>query len=220
MVRAVSIYRMKTIELNEANHDSVLEHARELITQAGVIVMPTDTVYGLVCDARDEGAIRKMFVIKQRLLERVFPIFVKDIATARRYAYISDAKARFLDSIWPGAVTVVFRQKGKLPAILTGGQDTIGIRVPAHPFLLELLARLDFPLAQTSANISNEPPAKNKEEIERYFNGSEVQLDLIIDAGQILGASSTVIDFTGESPIIARSGLVSKQDLDRMLKDF
>ena len=92
--------------------------------------------------------------------------------------------------------------------------------MPDHPFLLDLLAHIDAPLAQTSANISHEPPAKNVEEVKRYFQDKENQPDFVIDAGEVSGISSTVVDFTGASPIIARSGVVSKQDIDRMLEDF
>jgi len=205
----------------EWNHGVAAALVEGVLRDGGVAAVPTDTVYGLVCDARNEDAVRRMFAMKKRIQEKAFPIFVKDIAAARYYVYISDAKARFLEKVWPGAVTVVFRHKQKLPAILTGGRDTLGIRVPDHPLLRELLARLDppagGPLAHTSANISAQPPAKNAEEVKRYFEGAGGEPDLIIDGGALQGAASTVIDFTGAEPIILRAGPVSKQDLDALL---
>ena len=211
---------MDIFVLNEHNKEEAIARVAEVVRIGCIAVVPTDTVYGLVCDAQSPDAVAHMFRIKQRPDERAFPVFIRDIAMARQYAYISDAKARFLERVWPGAVTVVFQHKEKLPLILTGGKNTIGIRVPDYPFLLELLAGLDAPLAQTSANISDMPPAKNKEEIQKYFQDKEDQPDLIIDAGEVSGVSSTVVDFTRESPIIARSGMISKKDIDNMLKDF
>jgi len=191
-----------------------------VITAGGVVVVPTDTVYGLMCDASDEAAIRRMFAIKRRSREKAFPIFVRDIAAARRWAYISDAKARMLESIWPGAVTAVFHHKEKLSPILTGGRDTIGIRIPDHPYVARILSLLDMPLAQTSANISDAPPARTAAEAARYFEKESEHPDLLVDGGDTPGVSSTVMDCTGATPIILRSGIVSREDIDRMTGRF
>ncbi len=203
--------------LGEVPYVAVLMRAIGVTQSGGIAAVPTDTVYGLVCDAQNEAVIRRMFVIKERSREKAFPVFARDIAMARRYAYISDAKAGFLEKIWPGPVTTVFHHKEKLPAALTGGRDTIGIRVPDHPFLSALLGRLGAPLAQTSANISGMPPAKNADEVKKYFDGAAEKPDLVIDGGEVSGVSSTVVDFTGAAPLILRSGVLSKADIDRML---
>ncbi len=234
----------------------VLSQTERILRSGGIVISPTDTVYGILGDATNAEAIKKMFALKQRPQEKAFPIFVKDIATARKYAYISDAKAKFLEKAWLApleisrpkaaaaaptggrisngarALTVVFQHKEKLPKILVGGLGTIGIRIPDHEFLLKLLARLDFPLAQTSANVSGKPPAKTTKEIKIYFNDSCGRIrvagvkgggalfacpDLLIDGGEINGKPSTVIDFTGKEPIVLRAGLLSKSELDRLL---
>lgn len=174
------------------------------------MVAPSDTVYGILGDATKPDVIKKIFALKQRPQEKALPIFVKDIAAARRVAYISDAKAKFLEKVWPGPVTVVFHHKGKLPKVLTGGKDTIGIRIPKHEFLLKLLARLDFSLVQTSVNISGKPPARNPQE---YNLMRRRLVKLVINGGKLESKSSTVIDFTGKEPMILRTGLVSKEEL-------
>ena len=129
----------------------------------------------------------------------------------------SEILLSFLEKIWPGPVTVIFNHKEKLPALLTGGKDTIGIRMPDHPFVAALLARLGMPLAQTSANVSDMPPAKSAQDVKKYFEHADAAPDILIDGGEVPGASSVVIDCTGFSPLILRSGIMSKQDLDRML---
>ena len=208
---------METAVLNEERFAEALERSATVIRSGGIVVAPTDTVYGLLCHVDNEAAIRKMFAIKNRPREKVFPIFVRDIAMARRYAYISDAKAKFLMQVWPGALTAIFHHKEKLPSVLTGGRDTIGIRIPDHPFITALLEKLDMPLAQTSVNVTDAPPARAAAEAAAYFEESRDQPDLIIDGGEISGISSTVIDCTGVSALIVRSGVVSKADIDRML---
>ncbi len=210
---------METITLDDASYVIALMRAVVVLQAGGIIAAPTDTVYGLLCDAADETTVRNMFAIKKRSQERAFPIFVRDISMARQYAYISDAKAKFLTEVWPGALTAIFHHKEKLPAVLTGGRDTIGIRIPDHPFVAGLLEKLDMPLAQTSANISDAPPAKTAAQAAAYFEKNQDQPDLIIDGGEISGVSSTVVDCIGEHPMILRSGIVSKADIDRMLED-
>ncbi|OHA03862.1 MAG: threonylcarbamoyl-AMP synthase [Candidatus Sungbacteria bacterium RIFCSPHIGHO2_02_FULL_52_23] len=211
---------MKTILLTDDSFASALAEAKRVLMAGGVVIAPTDTVYGILGDATNERAIRAMFAIKRRPAEKAFPIFVKDIADAKRFAYISDPKAKFLERVWPGAVTATFQHKGKLPVLLTGGRDTIGIRMPDHQLLLKLLAELSAPLAQTSANISSESPAKTAEEAIRYFEKSDIKPDLVIDGGRVPGVSSTVIDCTGVSPLILRTGIMTKQELDRVLDTF
>ena len=211
---------MRTVRLNKASYGKVLSAAQRTLRWGGTVVAPTDTVYGILGDATKTEVIKKIFAMKGRPKQKALPIFVKDIAAARKYAYISDAKTKFLERIWPGPITVVFNHKEKLPKVLAGKEDTIAIRIPKHPLILELSARLDFPLVQTSANISNKPPAKDMKEIKSYFSKARVKPNLVISSGKITGQSSTVIDYTGKEPIILRTGPMSRTELDRMLSSF
>ncbi len=209
---------MNILKLREDTFSHAVSETERVLRSGGIIISPTDTVYGILGDATNESAVSKMFALKNRRLEKAFPVFVCDIAMARHYAYISDSKARFLQKVWPGPVTVVFHHKENLPNILTDGLDTIGLRIPHDPFLAELLKRTDAPIAQTSANISNKPPARNVTEIKDYFEKSETPLDLVIDGGELHGQPSTVVDFTGNEPLILRSGILTKHDFDLFLK--
>lgn len=208
---------MRRIVLTNENAGDVLSDVEEVIRRGGIVILPTDTVYGIVGDARSVRAIEKTFFVKQRPEEKAFPVFIGSIPDARRWAYISDQKAAFLEHVWPGAITVVFQKKGELPALLTGGRDTLGLRMPDHPFLLRLLSFFDFPLFQTSANVSSQEPARTPEDVVRSFGANESAIDLFIDAGPLVGNPSTVIDFTTDHPVILRSGLISKAELDQLL---
>lgn len=209
---------IETIALGELTRASALLRARTLIRQGSVVAVPTDTVYGLVADAANEDAVEKVFRIKGRSRAKALGVFVKDIPAARRIAYISDAKARFLNRIWPGPVTVVFKHKEKFSARLTGGGDTIGIRIPDYPFLASLLARLDTALVQTSANAAGMPPAMSADQVKTYFQNERDRPDLIIDGLTLRGTPSSVVDFTGARPLISRAGPISKSDLDAMIR--
>lgn len=209
---------MRALKLNENTAKKILSEVERILRSGGLAVVPTDTVYGIIGDATKPEVIRKLFSIKKRSGEKVFPIFVKDVSEARKIAYVADAKARMLERVWPGPITVVLQHKEKMPKVLTGGKDTIGIRIPDHTFLSELLKRLDFPLVQTSANLAQKPPAKNIEEVKEYFGQSEGKPDLVVDGGEIKGKSSTVIDYTGKEPMILRTGIVTREELDRILE--
>ncbi|MEK7099091.1 MAG: L-threonylcarbamoyladenylate synthase [Patescibacteria group bacterium] len=209
---------MEIVRMEDFEQAVLAERVLAVIRQGGIVAVPTDTVYGLVCDARNEDAIRRLFALKDRPEEKAFPVFVKDIAMARWYAYVSDAKAKFLERVWPGAVTVVLHHKEKLPPVLTGGKDMIGLRISQHPLISAVLLRADFPLAQTSANISTMTAATSREEVEEYFKDKKEQPDLVVDGGAVPGASSTVIDFTGVNLILIRAGPISPQDLDALTR--
>lgn len=208
---------MTVVKLQQVSYGKILSQAERILRLGGIVIGPTDTVYGILGDATKAEVIKKIFAIKKRPGEKALPIFVKDIAAARRYAYISDAKAKFLEKVWPGPMTVVFQHKEKLPRILTGGKDTIGIRIPVHTLIQELLARLDFPLVQTSANFYSFPPAKSMSEVKQYFGKLKIKPDLLINGGEINGKHSTVIDFIRKEPIILRTGVISRTELDQLL---
>lgn len=207
---------MKVVTLKSDNLDVIADETMRVLREGGIVVAPTDTVYGILADAKNKKAVKKIFEIKKRFI-KALPIFVRDIPVARKYAYISDAKVRFLEKIWPGQVLALFHHKEKLPKSLTPGTDKIAIRIPDHPFLALLLERFDAPIAQTSANISGFPPAKNLAEIETYFKGAEGEIDLVIDGGEVNGRASTLIDLTLERPKLLRTGVISKSELDTLL---
>ncbi len=211
---------MNILELHGDTFSHTVSEAERVLRSGGLVISPTDTVYGILGDAASESALSKMFALKNRPAQKAFPVFVRDIAMARRYAYISDAKAVFLERVSPGSVTVVFHRKDKLPKALTGGLDTIGVRIPDHAFLAELLRQLDTPVAQTSANISKEPPAQDIARIKTYFEKSQTPPDLVVDAGKIIGRPSTVVDCTGATPILLRAGIMTKEELDELFSNM
>lgn len=209
---------MEVLSLVSETEENILLSAVRILWSGGVVVCPTDTVYGILGNAQDENVIQKIFALKRRDKQKALGVFIKDIAAARRYAEIDDRKAKFLEHVWPGPVTVIFYKKGNLPSALTGGLPTMGLRMPGYPFLQKLLQRVSFPLVQTSANISGEAPIQSAEDARGLFGDSSL-VDLVIDGDTGRGLPSTAIDFTGENPIITRAGSVSKSQLDTFWGD-
>ncbi len=157
-----------------------------------VLVCPTDTVYGLICDASNKKAVERIYKIKKRPREKLIPVFVSNIKMAKKLADINSGQEKFLNKVWPGPVTAVFHYKKP------------GIRIPNYKFVLDLIKHIG-PLAETSANISGGPPTTKIKEVLKYFKGREHRPDLILDAGDLKPAKpSQVIDLTGSEPVILR----------------
>lgn len=172
-----------------------LKKAVRAIKKGMILACPTDTVYGLICGAGNKKAVRRIFLIKKRSKNKPLPIFVSNLAAAKILAKINKNQEKFLKKVWPGKTTVVLGAK-------KGG--TIGLRVPKSKFIIDLIKRTG-PLAETSANISGQPPAKSVEDILRQFEDRKRQPDLIIDGGKLKSLKpSKVIDLTGPGPIILR----------------
>lgn len=171
-----------------------------------VICLPTDTVHGLFCDARNKSAVKKIFAIKDRSLKKPLGIFVKDVAIAKQYAEINSKQERFLKDYWPGKVTFILKKRVPFPEGV-GTKDTIGIRIPDYSLFEKIFQKIDFPLVQTSANISGVPSLLSAGEVIEQFKNRAFQPDLVLDAEKLPPAKpSTVVDLTGNAPKILRKG--------------
>ena len=175
------------------------------IGQGEVVVCPTDTVYGLLADATNEKAVKKLLKIKKRRAQKPIPIFVKDIKMAKKLALINKNQENFLKKVWPGKVTIVLKRMGKLPRILFGNKKTIGLRIPDYKIINQLLLIINRPLTGTSANISGKPPSTKIKEVISQFKNQKYLPDLIIDAGNLPKSKpSIVLDLTISPPKILR----------------
>ncbi|MFH1280524.1 MAG: L-threonylcarbamoyladenylate synthase [Candidatus Beckwithbacteria bacterium] len=154
------------------------------IKNGQVVVCPTDTVYGLVCDATNKKAVERLYKIKKRTKEKLIPVFVSDIKMAKKLTDIDQRQEKFLKQVWPGTVTAVFNYKKP------------GIRIPKYDLVLNLI-KLTGPLAETSVNISGQPALTKIKDILNLFKAQKDRPDLILDAGNLpKSKSSTVVDLT------------------------
>lgn len=182
---------------------NILE-AVQALQNGQVVVAPTDTVYGLLADAQNEEAVKRVFEIKGREQGKALPVFVRDMKMAKELAYISSGQEKFLKKNWPGKVTVVLKSKHMLPETLEL-DGKIALRIPDYELVNDILRELDRPLTGTSANISGQPPCLSAQEVMRQFEKREHQPALVLDAGELVASNpSTVIDITEEAQNIIR----------------
>lgn len=211
---------MKTVRLTGENDQQAAEQAAAVLKSGGVVLYPTDTLYGLGVDALSDAALDKVIAIKGRDEKKPIHAVVADLDMAARYAVVDDLARRLAKRFLPGALTLILK---KLPGVTTGiGRqgDTFGIRMPNHSFCLELAHRFDGPYTTTSANRAGEQsmhavPAILSQ-LESPFTGvlENPGIDLVIDAGAVQPSlASTIIDLSGERPLILREGAIASADI-------
>ncbi len=186
-----------------------VEKVIEALSLGKVLAIKTDTVYGLICDASNIEACDKIYEIKRRERTKPLAIFVKNIDEVKKYVLeneLSDDVVRVMEKYWPGPLTIILKKKKQVFDYITNGFDSIGIRIPSDIFLLNVLKNVDFPLAQTSCNISGENEYKDANEIEKKI-GSKV--DLIVDGGEVKESkASTIITINDNIIKVIREGTI------------
>jgi len=229
------------------NYKRIITETIKSIKKGGVVVFPTDTVYGLIADARNEKAVKKIFQIKKRTYKKPLPLFIKDIKMIKKLAKIDKVQEKFLKKVWPaphqnkfgtgrGKVTVILRAKPRrFPKGILSKNKKIGLRIPKYKLLNTLLKKLNFPLAETSANISGKKESTKIKEVLKQFENKKWQPDLIFDAGNLKPSlPSTVIDaskisastLTGNRRVdltifkILREGAISKRKILKILNQI
>ena len=196
-----------------------IKQIKDVLVNGGIVAVPTDTVYGLICDATNEKAVKKLYQLKRRDLAKPIGIFVKDklsISSIVDLNKVSDNVVEkvneYMDKYWPGALTIIFPKEEKtLEYINLQTKTSIAIRVPKVELLLKLMEEIDFPLAQTSCNVTNEKPYYKKIDIE-----NNMKIDYVTDFGiELLSVeltASTIISIIDGDIKIIRKGIVDIED--------
>jgi len=206
---------------NKNNLNEALKTATKILKNGGVIIYPTDTLYGIGVNALNENAIEKIFKIKKRDKNKPISIIVKDIKSAKKIACIDSKVERILNKVWPGPITIILRKKEILPYVLTAENETVAIRIPDNKFISALMKNIDFPITTTSANISRENNLFEAEKIINKFSKNDVKPDLFINSGDVKNPTpSTIIDLTTTIPIIVRIGAVGKNKMQEIFNKF
>lgn len=179
-----------------------IKRAVTVLRRDGLVVYPTETVYGLGADALSDDAILKVYEAKQRPLSKPISIAVSDFEMLCSVAKVDTQAKAFISTFLPGPVTIILPARSFLPDILTGGTRLIGIRYPAHPVPLDIIRMLDSPITATSANVSEGKDPVTPEEC-------NVPHDFLINRGRLPGTPSTVVDLTSKT--ILRKGSCSNE---------
>jgi L-threonylcarbamoyladenylate synthase len=205
------------IDLN-SDYTEAISEAKEVLSRSGVIVYPTDTLYGLGANAMDVVAVERIFEIKGRDFSKPLPVLVKNMKWVKEIAYIGRWEET-LEKVWPGKVTAILEKKDLMPNKLTAGEKTIGIRIADHALTDKLLGRFGYPITSTSANISGQESPSSAEEIAAIFRDRENKPDLILDVGVLPKSEpSVVVDFTTTKPKILRVGPSKPEQLMKILE--
>ena len=182
---------------------------KTLKEEGKVVAIKTDTVYGLVCNAFDKKSTDKIYRIKNRERRKALSIFLKNTSEVEKYVdedNLTPSVKRIMEKYWPGALTIIFKKRDDTFDDITQGVSGIGIRIPNDNDLLYVLDNLDFPLAQTSCNISGEKEYKNADEIREKLGDL---VDLIVDGGEIKdNMPSTILSVECNETIILRDGAI------------
>ncbi|MBQ2948906.1 MAG: threonylcarbamoyl-AMP synthase [Clostridia bacterium] len=193
-----------------------IEEAAELIRKGELVGMPTETVYGLGANALDEQAVRKIFEAKGRPGDNPLIVHVSSVdEIAPLVRAIPAAARKLMDAFWPGPMTLILPKSDRIPDCVSAGLDTVGIRLPASEAARALIAAAGRPIAAPSANRSGKPSPTTAQHV---FEDMDGRIPLILDGGNCeVGVESSVIDATGERPVILRPGGVTPEMVEAVL---
>ncbi len=192
---------MQLIVLKQ-NMTLALEQAAKVLQGGGVAVIPTETVYGLITGYGNQPGRDRIFSLKHRPVDKQLQMLAADLPSALAAGVAADPRLEPLArQLWPGPLTVVCRGVA---------EPTVGLRIPDHPFVRDLIRRTGFPLAATSANLSGRPPAQTAAAAVAELQGEP---DLVIDGGDVDGTASTVVSLLDSPPRILRPGAVSLEQI-------
>lgn len=190
------------IELQHID-EKKLKKVIDVLTEGGLVIIPTDTVYGIVANSKNESSVKRLYKIKKRPLDKPFTIIIERKERIEEFSKIVPRSAyKLIDKFWPGPLTVIIPKEDG---------TSVGLRMPDHNFVLRLLGELDFPLVCPSANISGKKPPSNLNEALKELDGL---VDLAVDGGSTpIGIESTVVDLTKEPASILREAALSKEKI-------
>lgn len=192
-----------------------IEKGIGILRQGGIVAYPTDTVYGLGARADDIHAVERIFRVKNRPPELALPILLADISEIESVASSIPRQARLLiDAFMPGALTLVLPKSASVPDIVSGGKDTVAVRVPDHEVTIALIRGTGSPVVGTSANYSGKSSPLTADEVYEQLGDN---VDFIIDGGRCPGGTeSTIIDVTANVPVILREGAIPRKEIEKV----
>lgn len=193
-----------------------MQKAGAIIRDGGLVAFPTETVYGLGADAFNAEAVEDIYTVKGRPADNPSIVHICDrdqlsLVTPE----VTDMMVKVMDAFWPGPVTMICRKTYEVPYVTTGGLETVGIRMPGNEDARAFIRAAGCPIAAPSANLSGKPSPTSAEHVQDDFDG---KIGAVIDGGKCeYGIESTVIDMTGDVPMILRPGILTAEDFEEKL---
>lgn len=196
--------------------DKDIEHAVAILKSGGLVAFPTETVYGLGADASNPGAVAKIFAVKGRPASHPVIVHLADAVQLANWAReVPESARRLARKFWPGPLTVILKRAPRVSDLVTGGQDTVALRVPSHPVALKLLARFGGGVAAPSANRHGRVSATTAEHVRHEFGST---IECVLDGGEAdVGIESTIVDLSGAQAVLVRPGWIAPAQLEQSL---
>lgn len=200
----------------EGGLQQAVSRARDELDADGVILYPTDTVYGLGADAFSDEAVEKIYAIKGRDPQNPISCVVADLETAAEFVEVNDVARKLAEKFLPGPLTMILKKKKEITGGIARGIDTIAIRIPRNEFCLTLARAYGRPFTTTSANLSGLPTGSTVDEILEQLGETSQLIDLSIDGGRLEDRKpSTIIDLATGLPSVLRTGVISEEEILR-----
>ena len=211
---------MKTIlakvDLRQPEAMEIIQTAAKILQEGGLVAFPTETVYGLGGNGLDGTACEKIYIAKGRPSDNPLILHISEFEELNPIVReISPAAQKLMDAFWPGPLTMVFPKSDIVPEKATGGLDTVAVRFPNHPVARAIIKAAGLPIAAPSANSSGKPSPTRASHVEFDLNG---KIDMNVDGGAAeWGLESTIVDVSGEVPMILRPGAVTKEMMEEVV---
>ena len=195
-----------------------LKEPAKVIRNGGIVIFPTETVYGIGTNGFDEKSIKKIYELKRRDSNKPISLLVSNIEMVEMVAKdISDLEYKLMRKFWPGPFTIILKKKSIVPDILTSNGDTVGVRMPSGEIAKKLIEYAEVPIAAPSANISGKPSGTDINDIMKDFEG---KVDCIIDNGiSELGVASTIVKVVDNIPYVLREGIITKEQIEEVVNN-
>ena len=209
---------MPRIVVDAAKPESAaLAEAVRAIRAGGVVAMPTDTFYGLAVDPFRQSAVERLYALKGRESGKAVPLVAADVAQVVDYLAPLTAQAiRLIARFWPGPLTLLLAAPPTLSPAVSGGTGKVGVRVPGHAVARALCRACGVPLTASSANLAGAQPSADPDEVEGALGSL---IDVLVDAGVTAGGPpSTIVDVTGDAPILVRAGAIAWGEIEALAK--
>ena len=208
----------KRVVIEDVKHprDEELLEAAEILRAGGLVAFPTETVYGLGANALNEEAAKKIYAAKGRPSDNPLIAHISGENELRPLvSEIPEAGRKLMEAFWPGPLTIIFPKSEAVPYGTTGGLDTVAVRMPSDPVANRLIALAGVPVAAPSANTSGRPSPTTADHVWEDMSG---KIEMILDGGPVgIGVESTIVDVTGEVPMLLRPGAITMEMLEELL---
>jgi L-threonylcarbamoyladenylate synthase len=207
----------RVFKVDPLNPDQdVIRQVASILRSGGLVAFPTETVYGLGAAVFNEQAVRRVYIVKQRPFDNPLIIHISSLEMLYLVAEdISEREVKLIEKFWPGPLTLILPRNPRVPRVVSGGLDTVAVRMPAHPVALALIRELGEPIAAPSANLAGRPSPTSAEHVIQDLYG---KIDAIVDGGVTLyGIESTIINARTNPPILLRPGAYPVEEIERVL---